>query len=91
MTVVDLLVGQPLVGDVDSVARRADISLAIPLARTRPKQWRAAADHHRREVYTERVHDASLERLSDHVAAAHDHNIAIRRGGPSLIDRSLSA
>src|SRR5947209_19835759 len=67
-TLVDLLVGQPLVRDVDTVARRADILLAIPLARTRPKQWCAAADHHRREVYTELVHEASLERLSDDVA-----------------------
>jgi hypothetical protein len=64
-TVVDLLVGQPPVGDVDNVARRADISLAIPLARTRPKQWRATANHHRREVYTELVHGAPLERLSE--------------------------
>jgi hypothetical protein len=27
--------------------------------------------------------------VSDDVAAAHDHDVAIRRGGPSLIDRSL--
>src|SRR5207237_7914191 len=81
-----LLVGQPLVGDVDSVARRADISLAIPPARTRPKQWRAATEHHRREVYTELVHDAPLERMYDDVADAHDHDIALSRGGPLLVD-----
>ena len=62
---------------MDGVARRADISLAIPLACTRLEQWRAATEH-RREVYMELVYEALLERLADDVAAAHYHDVAMR-------------
>ena len=33
--------------------------------------------------------EALFERLADNVAAAHDHDVAIGRGGRSITDRAL--
>ena len=33
------------------------------------------------------VDETLFERLADDVTAAHDHDVTLRRGGPSLVDR----
>src|SRR3954469_25087470 len=77
-----------LVGEVDRVLRRANVALAVHLARAGFEERRASTEQHRRGVNAQLVDEALFERLADDVAAAHDHDVTMRRRGPSVVDRS---
>src|SRR5438309_8021034 len=77
-----------LVGEVDRVLRRANVALDVHLARTGFEERRPPAEQHRGEVDAQLVDETLFERLADDVAATHDHDGTMCRGGPSLVDRS---
>jgi hypothetical protein len=73
---------------VDRVLRRTNIALAVHLTRAGFEERRPPTEQHRREVDAQLVDETLFERLADDVAAAHDHDVTMRRGGPSLLERS---
>ena len=76
-----------LVGEVDRVLRRANVALAVHLTRAGFEERRPPTEQHRREVDAQLVDETLFERLADDVAAAHDDNVTVGRGGPRLVDR----
>ena len=83
--------GGALVGHVDGMTRGMDLALAIRLAGARPEHRRAAAQQQGCEVQVQLVDETRLDRLADDVPAAHDHDVTIGGGAPSLVDGSRQA
>ena len=75
------------VGEVHGVPRRANVALAVHLTRPGFEERRPATEQHRGEVHAQLVDETLFERLADDVAAAHDHDVTMGRGGPRLVDR----
>ena len=59
---------------------------AMQLARAGPELQYPVTEQHRGEVPLQLVRDALLDRLADDVPHCHDHDVAIARGGPRLLD-----
>ena len=75
------------VGEVHGVARWANVALPVHLARPWFEERCAATEQHRGKVQAQLVDEALFQRLADDVAAAHDHDVTMGRGGPRLVDR----